>query len=161
MSVTERDYFFMGLALENAVEAAALDEVPVGAVLVDSEDVVLAASGNNCIAANDPTGHAEIHSLRAAAEKITNYRLVGTTMYVTLEPCGMCAVAMIQARVERIVFGATDPKAGGLQSIYRIGSDGRLNHSFIITGGVRADECSRLLKDFFQKRRRGIEGRLR
>jgi tRNA(adenine34) deaminase len=143
----------MGLALEYAVEAAAMDEVPVGAVLVGSGNDILAVSGNNCIGANDPTGHAEIHVLRAAAKKIANYRLPGTTMYVTLEPCAMCAVAMIQARVERIVFGATDSKTGGLQSMYRIGSDGRLNHSFVITGGVRAVECSLLLKEFFQKRR--------
>ena len=149
----ERDNYFMGLALEYAVEAAAIDEVPVGAVLVGCGDTILAAAGNNCIGANDPTGHAEIHVLRAAAKRIANYRLPGTTMYVTLEPCGMCAVAMIQARVERVVFGATDPKAGGLQSMYRIGSDGRLNHSFVITGGVRAGECSLLLKEFFQKRR--------
>ena len=153
VSVSKQDNYFMGLALDYAVKAAAMDEVPVGAVLVGSGDDVLAASGNNCIAANDPTGHAEIHVLRAAAEKVANYRLPGTTMYVTLEPCAMCAVAMIQARVERIVFGATDPKAGGLQSMYRIGSDGRLNHSFVITGGVRAGECSLLLKEFFQKRR--------
>ena len=149
----ERDNCFMGLALEYAEKAAAIDEVPVGAVLVGIGDDILSASGNNCVGANDPTGHAEIHVLRAAAERIANYRLVGTTMYVTLEPCAMCAVAMIQARVERIVFGATDPKAGGLQSMYRIGSDGRLNHSFVITGGVRAGECRLLLKEFFQKRR--------
>ena len=153
VSVKEQDDYFMGLALKYAVEAAAMDEVPVGAVLVGSGDDILAASGNNCISANDPTGHAEIHVLRAAAERRSNYRLPGTTMYVTLEPCAMCAVAMIQARVERIVFGATDPKAGGLQSMYRIGSDGRLNHSFVITGGVRAGECSLLLKKFFIKRR--------
>ena len=153
MSVKEQDDYFMGLALEYAVESAAMDEVPVGAVLVGSGDDILAASGNNCISANDPTGHAEIHVLRAAAERRSNYRLPDTTMYVTLEPCAMCAVAMIQARVERIVFGATDPKAGGLQSMYRIGSDGRLNHSFVITGGVRAGECSLLLKKFFIKRR--------
>jgi tRNA(adenine34) deaminase len=153
VSVSERDDYFMGLALDSAIKAAAMHEVPVGAVLVDSGDDVLAVSGNNCIGAHDPTGHAEIHVLRAAAEKVANYRLPGTTMYVTLEPCAMCAVAMIQARVERIVFGATDPKAGGLQSKYRIGSDGRLNHSFVISGGVRALECSLLLKEFFRKRR--------
>ncbi len=153
VSLSELDDFFMGMALEYAVQAAAMDEVPVGAVLVDSGNEILAAAGNNCIAANDPTGHAEIRALREAAQKVANYRLTGTTMYVTLEPCGMCAVAMIQARVKRIVFGAADPKAGGLQSMYRIGSDGRLNHSFVITGGVRAEECSLLLKEFFKKRR--------
>jgi len=154
MTGAECDYSFIGLALAYAERAAAMDEVPVGAVLVDSNGVLLAGAGNNCIAAGDPTGHAEIHVLRAAAERTGNYRLPETTMYVTLEPCAMCAAAMVHARVERIVFGATDPKAGGLQSMYRIGSDGRLNHSFVITGGVRAEECSRLLKDFFKKRRK-------
>ncbi|MDU9047299.1 MAG: tRNA adenosine(34) deaminase TadA [Candidatus Electrothrix sp. Rat3] len=149
-----RDFYFMGKAIASAVEAAARDEVPVGAVLVDSEYTIVAGAGNNCIHAHDPTGHAEIHTLRAAAEKLDNYRLPGTTMYVTLEPCPMCAAAMIQARVERIVFGATDPKGGGVQSLYRIGSDGKLNHSFAITGGVRAEECATLLKDFFRQRRK-------
>ncbi len=153
VTVAERDYYFMGLALDYAAGAAAMDEVPVGAVLMDREGNVLAGAGNNCIAAGDPTGHAEIYVLRAAAERADNYRLPGTTMYVTLESCAMCAAAMVHARVERIVFGATDPKAGGLQSMYRIGSDGRLNHSFIISCGVRAEECSLILKDFFKKRR--------
>ncbi len=153
VTVTERDYYFMGLALDYAAGAAAMDEVPVGAVLMDREGDVLAGAGNNCIAAGDPTGHAEIHVLRTAAERADNYRLPGTTMYVTLEPCAMCAAAMVHARVERIVFGATDPKAGGLQSMYRIGNDGRLNHNFIISGGIRAEECSLILKDFFKKRR--------
>ena len=154
VTVTGRDYNFMGLALEYAAGAAAMDEVPVGAVLVDREGAVLAGAGNNCIAAGDPTGHAEIHVLRFAAERTGNYRLPGTTMYVTLEPCVMCAAAMLHARVERIMFGATDPKAGGLQSMYRIGSDGRLNHSFVITGGIRAEECSLILKEFFKRRRK-------
>ncbi len=149
----EQEYRFMELALEYAQSAAAMDEVPVGALLVDSSTNILAGAGNNCIAANDPTGHAEIHTLRLAAEKVGNYRLPGTTMYVTLEPCAMCATAMIQARVERIIFGASDPRAGALQSVYQIGSDGRLNHSFSITGGVCAGECARVLKDFFRKRR--------
>ncbi|XOF32858.1 MAG: tRNA adenosine(34) deaminase TadA [Candidatus Electrothrix sp. YB6] len=144
----------MTRALEHAARAADMDEVPVGAVLVDQEQQIIAGAGNNCIAAHDPTGHAEIHTLRAAAEKLHNYRLTGTTMYVTLEPCPMCAAAMIQARVERIIFGATDPKGGGLQSVYRIGSDGCLNHRFRITGGVLADECSRILKEFFRQRRK-------
>ena len=125
----------------------------MGAVLVSRENQIIAKAGNNCIGANDPTGHAEIHALRAAAEKLGNYRLPETTMYVTLEPCPMCAAAMIQARVRRIVFGATDLKAGGVKSVYRIGLDGRLNHCFILTGGVRADECAKILKDFFKRRR--------
>jgi tRNA(adenine34) deaminase len=153
VTVTEEDYRLMGEALDYAAMAADMGEVPVGAVLVDRQGNKLAAAGNNCIAAADPTGHAEIHVLREAARRTGNYRLPGTTMYITLEPCAMCSAAMINARVERIVFGATDLKAGGLQSVYGIGSDGRLNHTFSITGGVRAGECSRILQDFFKKRR--------
>ncbi|MCI5124536.1 MAG: nucleoside deaminase [Candidatus Electrothrix sp. AR5] len=144
----------MGKAIELAVGAASINEVPVGAVLVDRDHTLVAGAGNNCIQAHDPTGHAEIHTLRAAAEKLKNYRLPATTMYVTLEPCPMCAAAMIQARVERVVFGATDPKGGGVQSLYSIGNDGKLNHSFVVVGGVRAEECAALLKDFFRRRRK-------
>lgn len=153
MTDQNQDYIFMGRSLEYAIQAAARGEVPVGAVLVSREGTVLAGAGNNCIGTNDPTGHAEIHVLRAAAEKMGSYRLPGTTMYVTLEPCPMCAAAMIQARIERIVFGAVDPKSGGLQSKYRIGSDGLLNHNFMIIGGVRANECGEILREFFRHRR--------
>ena len=154
MTTLDQDYHFMEVAIEYAISAAAMGEVPVGAVLVNQANEILAGAGNNCIAANDPTGHAEIHTLRAAAKKAANYRLPGTTMYITLEPCAMCAAAMIQARVERVVFGATDPRAGGVQSIYQIGVDGLLNHRFKVTGGICAGECSLLLKEFFRKRRR-------
>lgn len=150
----ERDFYCMGKALDFAAYAGAQDEVPVGAVLVSREHELIAGAGNDCIHTHDPTGHAEIHTLRAAAEKLANYRLPQTTMYVTLEPCPMCAAAMIQARVQRIVFGAIDPKGGALQSLYTIGSDGKLNHRFAITGGVRAEECATLLKDFFRRRRK-------
>ncbi|XCN74796.1 MAG: tRNA adenosine(34) deaminase TadA [Candidatus Electrothrix aestuarii] len=149
-----RDFYCMGKALDFAAYAATQEEVPVGAVLVDRDYEIIAGAGNNCIRAHDPTGHAEIHTLRSAADKLGNYRLPETTMYVTLEPCPMCAAAMIQARVERIVFGAIDSKGGGLQSLYTIGSDGKLNHRFAITGGVRAEECATLLKDFFRRRRK-------
>ncbi|MCI5146194.1 MAG: nucleoside deaminase [Candidatus Electrothrix sp. AR3] len=149
----DQDYFFMEKALKYADQAALRNEVPVGAVLVSPEKQIIAGAGNHCIGLNDPTGHAEIHTLRAAAKKKGNYRLPGTTMYVTLEPCPMCAAAMIHARVERIVFGASDPKAGGVQSVYCIGGDGLLNHHFVLTGGVLADKCSRILKEFFHQRR--------
>lgn len=147
------DLPFMEHALQMAIKAADIGEVPVGAVLVAADNTILARAGNNCIASNDPTGHAEIHVLRAAAQQVHNYRLPGTTMYVTLEPCAMCATAMIQARVERIVFGAYDPKAGALQSVYQIGTDGCLNHTFLVRGGVMAEQCSKVLKDFFSLRR--------
>ena len=141
------------MALQYASRAGAMDEIPVGAVLIDDAGELLAGAGNNCIAAPDPTGHAEMRALRMAAQRVGNYRLPTTTMYVTLEPCAMCAAAMIQARVARIVFGAADPKAGALRSVYRIGSDGRLNHAFMVTGGVRGAECSLIVKEFFKQRR--------
>ncbi len=149
-----RDLCFMDKAIGYAVQAAAMDEVPVGALLVDQGGDILAGAGNNCIQANDPTGHAEMYTLRAAAESLGNYRLPETTMYVTLEPCPMCAAAMIQARVECIVFGALDPKGGGLQSQYSIGCDGKLNHNFTVRAGVRAEECAKLLKEFFRQKRK-------
>jgi tRNA(adenine34) deaminase len=154
----DADRPFMELALQMAVKAADMGEVPVGAVLVAGDNTVLASAGNNCIASNDPAGHAEMHALRAAAQCIGNYRLPGTTMYVTLEPCAMCATAMIQARVQTIVFGAHDPKAGALQSVYQIGTDGCLNHTFSLRSGVMAEECSKVLKDFFSLQRQKKRG---
>lgn len=147
------DITLMGIALEAAREAAAEEEVPVGAVLVDSMGKVVAAAGNRIVSGHDPTGHAEILVLRAAAARLGNYRLSGTTLYVTLEPCAMCAAAMVHARIQRLVFGAVDPKAGAVVSKYRLGNDGLLNHAFLVTGGVLAEECGQLLRDFFQKRR--------
>lgn len=143
----------MRLALHCAHEAAELGEVPVGAVLVARDSQVIASSGNNCIQANDPTGHAEIRALREAGRILRNYRFPGATLYVTLEPCAMCAAALVNARVERIVFGAYDKKGGGVISRYSIGRDGRLNHTFQVTAGVLAEECSEVLVNFFKKRR--------
>ena len=143
----------MKMALERAKSAADRDEVPVGAVLVDSNGKVLASEGNKTLHAHDPAGHAEIRALRRAAEQIGNYRLPGTTLYVTLEPCIMCVGAMIHARVGHLVYGAKDPKTGAIVSQYTIASDGKLNHTFIVTGGVLEKECGLLLREFFQKRR--------
>ena len=147
------DVGYMKLALMKAEEAAAMGEVPVGAVLVGPEGDVLASAGNNTITDHDPTGHAELRALREAAEKMKNYRLPETTLYVTLEPCAMCAAAMIHARVRRLVFGATDPKTGAVVSKYTIGSDCLLNHQFEVTRGVMEKECGDILRVFFQKRR--------
>jgi tRNA(adenine34) deaminase len=147
------DLEMMRKALKMAEKSSGVGEVPIGAVLTDQKGVVLAAEGNNCILSNDPVGHAEIRALRAAAIKRNNYRLPGTTMYVTLEPCSMCATALIHARVARLVYGADDPKAGAIVSKYKIGTDGLLNHRFEIEGGLLAEECSRLLKEFFRARR--------
>ena len=147
------DIRMMERALIQARKAGAADEVPVGAVIVGGDGIILAESGNNCVGQSDPSGHAEMVAIRVAAQAINNYRLPGVTVYVTLEPCPMCAALMVHARVSRLVFGANDPKGGGIVSKYRIGDDGLLNHSFTVTGGVLAEECSRLLRDFFQNRR--------
>lgn len=148
-----KDNDFMQIALEKARESAEKGEVPVGAVLVAGNGNMLASAGNDTVLAHDPVGHAEIRVLRMASQKVENYRLPGSTLYVTLEPCAMCAAAMVHARIHRLVFGATDPKTGAVVSKYAIGSDGRLNHSFSVTSGVLEDECGQLLRDFFQKRR--------
>lgn len=147
------DEWYMQRALELAEESSGLEEVPVGALLVDGEGSIVAAAGNRTVSTADPTGHAEIRVLREAAARLSNYRLPGTTLYVTLEPCAMCAAAMVHARIRRLVYGADDLKTGAVVSRYRIGSDGRLNHVFQVTRGVLAEDCGRLLREFFQKRR--------
>ena len=144
---------WMKIALEEAALASANNEVPVGAALVRG-NMLLARAGNSPISTNDPTAHAEINVLRFAGQKTGNYRLPGTTLYVTLEPCIMCVGAILHARVHRVVFGATDPKTGALVSKYRIGSDGLGNHTLDVNGGILADECSNLLRSFFQERRK-------
>ena len=149
----EMDELFMRMALEEARKAGERGEVPVGAVIVDEHQNVLAGAGNNCIGESDPAGHAEMVAMRAAGKKIGNYRLLNTSMYVTIEPCVMCAGAMIHARVGRLVYGASDPKAGGVVSCYRVGGDSKLNHQFNVEGGVLAEECADLLTSFFKKKR--------
>ena len=146
------DHAWMRLALVEAEKAAALGEVPVGAVLVDGNGL-LAAAGNSPIRQCDPTAHAEILALRAAAGLRANYRLPDTTLYVTLEPCPMCMGALVQARVRRLVYGASDPKGGAAHSLYNLGDDPRLNHRLEVVGGLLAEECGRLLKDFFRAKR--------
>lgn len=147
------DLDMMQRALAQARMAAEAGEVPVGAVVVGSDGQVLAEAGNLCIGGADPSGHAEMRAVRMAAQTIGNYRLPGAQVYVTLEPCPMCAALLVHARIERLIFGATDPKGGAIVSKYRIGGDGLLNHQFAVTGGVLAEECGRLLRDFFQNRR--------
>jgi tRNA(adenine34) deaminase len=146
------DLAFMRLALEQARQAAEAGEVPVGAVLAQGE-MLLAAAANRPIAASDPTAHAEILAIREAAIKTGNYRLPETTLYVTLEPCIMCMGAILQARIQRLVFGALEPKTGAAGSRYTIGTDDLLNHQLEITNGILEAECSQILKDFFRKRR--------
>ena len=146
------DEGFMLLALEEARRAEAAGEVPVGAVVVLGEKIV----GHGCnrsITDHDPTAHAEIIALREAAAGIANYRLTGATLYVTVEPCAMCAGAAVLARIARLVYGCEDPKAGAVRSLYQLADDARLNHRIEITAGVLAAECSDLLRTFFQQRR--------
>ncbi len=145
---------YMKLAVAQAKRAAMIGEVPVGAVLVDDSGVVLAEDHNAPISASDPTAHAEIRVLRQAAGTVGNYRLTGTTLYVTVEPCCMCAGAIVHARVRRLVFGAWDAKTGACGSIYDIVRDSRLNHTVEVIPGVLADQCSSIIKDFFKSRRK-------
>jgi tRNA(adenine34) deaminase len=142
----------MQRAIALARAAAEAGEVPVGALLVRGDEVL--GEGSNCpIGTHDPTAHAEIRALRAAGRLAGDYRLPGTTLYVTLEPCIMCAAALIHARVERVVFGAWDPKAGAAGSIVDVFAIARLNHRVDVFGGVAAEECGGLLSDFFRRRR--------
>ena len=148
----EADARYMALALEEAAAAATEGEVPVGALIV-SGDQVIARAHNRPIALKDPTAHAEILAIRAAARYAGNYRLSGTTLYVTLEPCFMCAGAVIHARIRRIVFGARDPKGGAVVSVGRVFADTRLNHIVDFTGGVMEGRCAEILSSFFQQKR--------
>ncbi len=142
----------MRLALDAAASAKALGEVPVGAVIVRQGEVI-ATGYNQPIGRHDPTAHAEIAALRAAAEALGNYRLPGCTLYVTLEPCAMCAGAMMHARLSRIVFGASDPKTGACGSVVNLFAEEKLNHHAELTGGVLAEECGTMLSAFFAERR--------
>ena len=145
----------MKMALEEAYRAEREEEVPVGAVIV-KDDKVIARAYNQVIKMNDPTAHAEILALRQAALALRNYRLIDTTLYVTIEPCLMCGGALVQARIGRLVFGAFDPKIGAFGSLYNLAEDKRLNHRIRVKSGVLEEECCRLMKDFF-RRRRGTE----
>lgn len=146
---------YMAAALGEARLAAARGEVPIGAVLVDSDGEILAQNGNRTIELCDPGAHAEMLVLRQAGRLLGNYRLPETTLYVTLEPCVMCAGVLVHARVKRLVYGAVDPKAGGVVSLFQVGRDSRLNHLLIVEGGLLAEESSALLRDFFRRRRGG------
>jgi tRNA(adenine34) deaminase len=150
--MTNLDEKFMVLALEQAEEAARCGEVPIGAVLVRDGNV-LAADRNRREALKDATAHAEILVIRRAGELLGGWRLSNCTLYVTLEPCPMCAGAMVQARIDRLVFGAADPKGGAAGTLYDIVRDRRLNHRLEVTGGVLESECAALLQKFFRERR--------
>jgi len=144
---------FMKLAVKEAKKAGQMAEVPIGAVLVAESGDILSFSHNQAITLADPTAHAEILVLRQAAQKVLNYRLLGTTLYVTIEPCMMCMGAIVHARVARVVFGAKDPKWGAAGSLYNFAEDVRLNHRPEIIQGVCQDECRALMQEFFRSKR--------
>jgi tRNA(adenine34) deaminase len=146
------DVFWMSAALAEAALAEAEGEVPVGAVIVANQTII-GRGHNQPIRLHDPTAHAEILALRDAASALRNYRLPGTTLYVTVEPCLMCMGALLQARVQRVVFGCYDPKAGAAGSLYDVSNDARLNHRIEVAAGVMEAECRDLLQRFFRVRR--------
>lgn len=149
----QTDEHYLREALRQAAEAAAAGEVPVGAIIV-AEGRVLAAARNERESLRDPTAHAEMIAITQAAQALNAWRLEGCTLYVTLEPCPMCAGAIVQARIPRVVYGAADPKAGAVDSLYQILTDDRLNHRVEVSSGVLAAECGQVLTDFFRARRK-------
>lgn len=144
--------FYMNMALEQARAAFEADEVPVGAVIV-ANDKVVAAAFNQREMLKDPTAHAEMIAITQAAEMLQGWRLADCTLYVTLEPCPMCAGAIVQSRIARVVYGASDPKAGAVDSLYNLLNDSRLNHQVEVISGIEADRCGSLLTEFFQRKR--------
>ncbi|HEY4949214.1 MAG TPA: tRNA adenosine(34) deaminase TadA [Candidatus Acidoferrales bacterium] len=152
VSDDDHDVRFMRVALEEARVAAECGEVPVGAVVVVNDEII-ARAGNRTIADCDPTAHAEVLALREASKRIGNYRLAGAALYVTIEPCAMCAGAMIQARIARLVYGAPDAKGGAVQSCFAVLDHPQLNHRVEVTAGILAEDSAAVLKDFFAARR--------
>jgi len=148
-----RDEFWMGFALAEARAARDAGEVPIGAVIVLDEEVV-GRGWNRPIGLKDPTAHAEILALREAARRVGNYRLIGATLYATIEPCAMCAGALVHARIKRLVYGAPDVRAGGVESIFTICTNSSLNHQVEVTSGIGADESRALMQTFFRARRK-------
>ncbi|WP_028771650.1 tRNA adenosine(34) deaminase TadA [Shewanella waksmanii] len=149
----EKDQYFMALAMEQANEAEARGEVPVGAVLVKDNEVI-ATGYNLSISHHDPCAHAEIDCIKAAGKVLSNYRLLDTTLYVTLEPCAMCAGAMVHARIKRLVFGATDQKTGAAGTVLDLVRHSDFNHQLEVTSGVLAEACAEQLSSFFRRRRK-------
>lgn len=152
VDLNDLDHFFMGFALHEARRAQAAQEVPIGAVVV-IDNQIIGSGHNQPISLTDPTAHAEINALRAAAQRLGNYRLTEATLYVTVEPCAMCAGALVQSRVTRMVFGTMDPKAGAVGSHYNLAEEPRHNHRLQVTSGILADESRLLLKSFFERLR--------
>lgn len=153
MGWMKNDEYYMNLAIKEAQKAAQEDEVPVGAVIVDKNNEIIGSGFNRPISSNDPTSHAEINAIRMASVSLNNYRLVDTTLYVTIEPCIMCMGAIIHARIKRVVFGAADPKWGAAASLYNMAEDNRLNHQPEIVSGVCKQKTQQIIKDFFINKR--------
>ena len=151
--MTETDEKWMQLALDSALSAAKLDEVPIGACVIDARGELIATGYNRTITDSDPTAHAEIVALRSAARAVGNYRLTDLTLYTTIEPCVMCAGALVNARIKRLVYGAADERFGAVGTLFRLCDHDALNHRIEITSGVLANECRRLMQDFFRQRR--------
>lgn len=147
---------YMKLAIDEAKKAGQNGEVPIGAVLVAEDDKILAAAYNSTISLCDPSAHAEILALREAGKKLKNYRLLNTTLYVTIEPCFMCMGAIVHARLKRLVFGTYDPKWGAAGSLYNFAEDERLNHKIEIIPGISLEECKNLIQLFFKEKRKKI-----
>jgi len=154
MAVEDNELHWMQLALIEAQKAADLNEVPVGAVLVDENNKLIASAHNAPISQHDPTSHAEINVLRKAALTLENYRLIKTTLYVTLEPCVMCVGAMVHSRIRRLVYGAKEHKTGAVSSQFQLLEENRHNHNIEVLSGVLESSCSQILSDFFQRRRK-------
>lgn len=150
------DNYYMGLALAEARKAYAMGEVPIGAVLV-IDGAVLASAHNMRETWRDATAHAEMIVIQQACRKLRRWRLTGATLYVTIEPCPMCAGALVMSRIDRLIYGGTDYKAGAVESIFNVVQNQALNHQMAVTAGVRADECTELMKDFFRQRRKGAQ----
>lgn len=151
--MSELDEKWMWRAIALAREAERKGEVPVGAVIVDADGKILAGASNLTIKNIDPTAHAEILALRIAATRINNYRIEGATVYTTIEPCAMCAGALVNARVARVVYGAADERFGAVETLFRVCDHPQLNHRMQVTGGILAENCRRLMQDFFKQRR--------
>lgn len=151
--IENKDYYYMGLALGKAREACAIGEVPIGAVIVAADEVI-ASAHNMREVWQDATAHAEIIAIRQACQRLKTWRLTNVTVYVTIEPCPMCAGALVMSRIGRLVYGSLDYKAGAVESIFNITQNPALNHQILITAGVRSEECALLMRDFFQARRK-------
>lgn len=149
----EQDENFMRTAIKAAHKAKEFDEVPIGACLVNELGEILASAFNQTITRNDPTAHAEILVLREAGKLVGNYRLTDTTIYTTIEPCVMCAGALVNARIKRLVFGAKEERFGAVRSIFQLCDNSSLNHRIEITGGILENECKKLMQDFFREKR--------